>query len=80
MSDLSKEEFEKLKREVDQAHAESERAKGARDQLMRRLHDEFECDSLEEARTLLKKIQRQKDEAMKTFDEKMSDYRRKWKK
>ena len=26
MSDLSKEEFEKLKREVDQAHAESERA------------------------------------------------------
>lgn len=80
MSDLSREEFEKLKRQVEDAKAEADRAQGAYDQLMERLKKEFNCKTLEEAKILLVKIQRQREEAGKVFQTKMDDYKRKWKK
>lgn len=80
MSDLSREEFEKLKRQVEDAKAEADRAQGAYDQLMERLKKEFNCNTLDEAKTLLVKIQRRREEAGKAFQTKMDDYKRKWKK
>jgi predicted transcriptional regulator len=76
---LTKEEFEKLKQEVEQARTEAERAQGARDQLMARLKNEFDCDSLEDAKVKLADLKKKKEVAEKLFEKQLRQYKAKWK-
>lgn len=78
MSDLE-DTFRRLKKEVDNATAEAQRAKGAFDQLTKQLEGEFECNSLKEAEALLAKLEAQADKAKKEFERQLRDYERKWK-
>jgi hypothetical protein len=80
MSDISEKDFNELKRLVEDAKEDASRAKGAREQLMKRLDEEFDCKDLDDARDLLKRIAKQRDDAKKSFDDKMADYKKKWKK
>lgn len=75
----SEEIFRRLKREVDNATAEAQRAKGALDQLTSQLEDEYGCRSVKEATVLLEKLEAQAEEAQRKFQKALKDYERKWK-
>lgn len=76
---MNEDQYRKLKREVEQAKAEAERAQGALEQLMRRLGEEFECEDLKEAKRLLMDLQEKKEKAERAFDKALKDYEFKWK-
>lgn len=76
---VSEEQYRKLKRDVDSLRAESQRAKGAYEQLMTQLKNEFECKSLKEAKALLEDLQEKKSKAEKEFEKAMKEYEKKWK-
>lgn len=75
----SEEIFRRLKKEVDTATAEAQRAKGALDQLTSQLESEYGCKSAKEATALLDRLELQADEAQKKFQRVLKEYERKWK-
>ena len=77
-STITEESYRKLKREVDEAKTDADRAKGALDQLMTQLKNEFQCESLKEAKALLEELQEKRDKAQKKFDAALKDYKDKW--
>lgn len=78
MPEINEETYRRLKRDVDDARSEAERAKGALDQLMTRLKEEFDCSSLKEAKSVLAKMQTTRDTAQQKFTKALEDYQRKW--
>lgn len=76
---ITEQEYRNLKLEVEEAKAKSQQAKGALEQLMRRLETEYECNSLDEAEELLKRLQKEKEEKETEFDRLMRNYQKKWK-
>lgn len=76
---MTEAEYKKLKSDVDEAKTESDRAKGALDQLMVRLKDEFECTTVKEAKVLLQRLQFEKETAQATLDKASKEYKKKWK-
>lgn len=79
MSDET-EVFRKLKKEVENAAAEAQRAKGAYDQLTSQLVNEFECSNLKEAEALLAKLEAEAEKSEKQFRKCLNEYEKKWKK
>lgn len=71
--------FRRLKKEVDDATAEAQRAKGALDQMTSQLESEYGCKSPKEATALLAKLESQAEEAQKKFQRALKEYERKWK-
>lgn len=60
--------YERMKREVEEAQSEADRAVGAREQALRTLNEEFKCETLEEARTLRDKLKTQLQAAETDYD------------
>ena len=54
----SLERYNKIKKRTEQAQKKAAEAEGALTQIMKRLKDEFDCDSIEAAEKLLKRKQR----------------------
>lgn len=79
MSEFTEQNYRELKKEVEDAKSESERAQGALDQLMKQLKKDFGCDTLKEAKGLLEDYEAKRVRCKKKFDEVMSDYEEKWK-
>jgi hypothetical protein len=65
MTDIKR--FIELKEKVARLERESERASGALGQLMQQLKEEFDCESVEEAKRLEKKLCREQN----TLEEKL---------
>ena len=78
MSEITQEQFQALRQEVDEAKSEADRAQGALDQLNVRLRDEFGCRTLKEAKTKLSELQDQQAAAEKEFDTALKEYEKKW--
>lgn len=76
---MNEDQYRRLKREVEQAKAEAERAQGALEQLMKRLKEEFECEDIKSAKKLLAELQEKKEKAERAFDRALKDYELKWK-
>ena len=76
---ISLETYRRLKREVEEATAEAERAKGALDQLMDQMKKDFGCSNAAEAKTLLKSLSDQRDKANAKFEKALKEYEAKWK-
>ena len=55
---LTPEQYASYKRAFEEARRDAERAAGAREQLLSRLDDEFDCKSLEEAQKLKRKLEK----------------------
>jgi predicted nucleic acid-binding Zn-ribbon protein len=70
--------FDKLKREVETARQQKDRAEGALQQAMKQLKDEMGCDSLDEARELEKKLSRQVKKAEADFESELEAFEEKW--
>jgi len=79
MSEITEEQYRKLKRDVEDAKAEADRAQGALDQLLVRLKDEFDCDNLKEAKTKLAALKNERNVAQVAFEDSMADYQKRWK-
>lgn len=76
---INEQEYEDLKQEVEQAKEEAARAQGALDQLMTRLHEEFKCKSVADARDLLEEYKARRDKAAREYKVAMSSYTKQWK-
>lgn len=77
---ITEDSYRRLKREVDEAKTEADRAKGALTQLMKQLKEEFECEDVKEAKTLLAELEEKRDKAQKRFERSLDDYEKKWRK
>lgn len=60
--------YKELKAKVDKCQREADRAEGALQQLMGRLKDKFDCETIEQGEELAEKLSREADEAEDLFD------------
>lgn len=78
METLTEEKYLKLKRAAEEARTAADQAKGAHTQLMKQLKDNFDCDTLEDARDLLRKLEREEKAAEKELAGAMKKYEEDW--
>jgi len=71
-------DFEILKKKVDDLRNKKERAKGALAQTMETLKETYGCDSLEDAKVLLSRLDDEANEAKTTFDKLMAEFQKEW--
>lgn len=67
-------ELVSIKKKVDRLKEQQRRMEGALDNQMSALKREHDCDSLEEARSLLKKLQAELSRAEAKFDKALEDF------
>jgi len=77
---ITEDTYRRLKREVEDAKTEADRAKGALTQLMKQLKEEFDCDDLKAAKAMLADLEAKRDKAQKKFEHSLEDYEQKWSK
>lgn len=75
---MSLDGYMELKKKVEQAQQRADKAEGALDQIMKRLKNEFDCNSLEEAESKLKTLQRKEVELKEKFEEAKEEFKEKW--
>ena len=76
---ITEDQYRRLKREVEEAKAEADRARGSLDQLMKRLKDEFGCETLKEAKAKLVQVEAKKEIAQEHFETALRAYEKRWK-
>lgn len=69
----------KLKKQVDEAKAEKERAVGALQNQMARLKAEFDCDTLDDALELLGQLDDDRQKAERAFEKELKAFEAEWK-
>ena len=79
MDKLTEKRFNELRDQAEEAQRAASKAEGARDQLLDRLKDDFGCNSREDGKTLLKKLQKEEATALTELEEAMDAYEKKWK-
>jgi len=70
--------FADLKDKVSRLQRESDQASGALDECLRRLSEEFDCDSIDQAKKLLVKIKAEEKEAEETFTAALEEFEEEW--
>lgn len=70
--------FRKLKRAAEKLERETLQAEAEWSVMMKRLQDEFECDTLEDADVLLKRLQSQEKKKRKELTEAMDQFEETW--
>lgn len=76
---ITEQEYRRLKQDVERSQAEAQRAKGALDQLMVQLEQEFHCTTLKEAKALLVELEAKRDRSQQRYEEAVKTYEKKWK-
>ena len=76
MADIK--EFMQLKKNVEQAQAQADRATGAAEQIMRQLQEVHGCDTIEDAQKKLRTKEKEKDKLQEEFDTAFEEYKEKW--
>jgi predicted nucleic acid-binding Zn-ribbon protein len=77
---ITEDQYRRLKREVDEAKTEADRASGALKQLMKQLKEEFDCEDVKTAKALLAELEEKRDKVQKRFERSLEDYEKKWSK
>ena len=78
MAEISEEQFRKLKREVEEASRQAEQSKGAYNQLLNDLKEEFDCGTAKEGRAKLEELEKDLSKAEREFEKEMAAYRKEW--
>jgi predicted transcriptional regulator len=76
MSNVNK--YLELKKKSEAAQTKADEAKGAYDQVMKQLKEDFDCTTLAEAKKKLKNLQAKEQKLTKEFDEAVETYEEKW--
>lgn len=79
MEKLTEQKYRELKDESEEAQRAADKAEGARDEMLTRLKEEFDCKSLEEGQKLLKKLSKEEAEKLAELTIEMETYEKKWK-
>lgn len=70
--------YQRLKSDLDDKQREANEAKGAYDQSMRQIKEEFECSTLDEARKELERLEKKEREAEREYEDKLASFQKKW--
>lgn len=70
--------YQRLKRRVEELTAEAAEAKGAVKEVERRLKEEYGCDDLPSAKALLAKLQKKRDRLADEYHEAKRVFEEKW--
>lgn len=76
---VSVEEYQRLRRIYDEAKAEASRAEGVLQEQYRLLKEDFGCDSVEQAETLLKRLREDEQKAAESYRAAFDEFECKWK-
>lgn len=76
MSKLDK--YLQLKKRVEAAQQEADKAEGALGEMMKWIKDEFGCSTLNEAKRKLKQLKKQEETSKKAFDDALDVFEGKW--
>ena len=71
-------DLEQLKNKVDQLKEDSQKAQGRLEEAEKRLKEEFDVDSFEEAEKLLKELHKKEEKAKQEYDEELAAFLGKW--
>lgn len=66
---ISLDDFQALKRKVEDLQRKRDTADGAYTQLMKRLKEEFDCEKVKQAERMLERIKEESMEALKKYNE-----------
>lgn len=72
-------EYLELKRKVENAQQLVDKAKGALEQLIRNLKQDFNCNTIEEAEKKLRSLQAERGNLEQQFDDEVEEFKKKWK-
>jgi multidrug resistance efflux pump len=70
--------YQALKRAAEDAKSESDKAQGAFEQMTARLKSEFGCDSFDDAKKLLKKLEEEMARREREFDKALAEFEEKY--
>ncbi|MCK9570180.1 hypothetical protein M0R72_14645 [Candidatus Pacearchaeota archaeon] len=70
--------YEKLKGKVDQLQREVSRVEGAQQEILKRLKKEFDCNSLDEAKTLRDKLESRSNRARESYEKALDQFEEEW--
>ncbi len=76
--DATLKKYMRLKKDVETAQRRADQAQGALDQLMKTLEKDFGCDTLKEAKTKLKSLQKQEEKVRGEFETAVEEFEEKW--
>jgi hypothetical protein len=72
------EQLTALKAKTEKLQREKDQAEGALKQSLRRLKEEFDCDSVEETQKLLCKLEGDEEAAQRNFDKAFAKFEKEW--
>lgn len=75
---MNEKELLKLKKKVDKAEYAEQRLKGERKAVLETLKEDFDCNSAEEAKVLIKKLENKMEKLSKSLEEKMEQIENKY--
>lgn len=70
--------FKRLKDKAKKAAQEADRAEGALEQEWKKLQDNYEVDSLEDAEGLLEELAKEEQQAEKKYEESLEAFEEEW--
>jgi len=78
MSELKLKKYIELKKRVEQAQQEANKAEGALEQITKQLKKEFDCNTLEAAKKKLRVLEKQGQKAKTEFENAIEEFEEKW--
>lgn len=71
---ISMKEYERLKKQEEEAARERDQAIGAKETYLKQLKDDFGCRTVEEAKALLASKQKEQDKLKRTIEKKLETF------
>jgi len=71
-------EYIDLKRKIETTQQSIDKAKGALEQLLKNLKQDFNCETVEEAEEKLKTLQEEQLKLEEQFNEELKNFKKKW--
>lgn len=78
MEKLTEKQYQELKSTAETARKSADEAAGAHKQLLKQLKEEFDCETVKEAKVLLAKLEREESEANTALSKAMAAYEKEW--
>lgn len=72
------EEYSALKRKAEKLRSQADRAQGALEHHMKRLRDEFDCNSIEEAEEALEELKKEEEKIAEKYGKALEKFKKEW--
>ncbi len=71
-------EYQTLQRKSEKSKSDVARAEGALEQQMKKLKNDFGCESIEDAESLLGTLEEQEEKAERQYEKELDIFKEKW--